>query len=43
MGRSSRTPEAEENFKTLANKGYKIAGQIKSPGTLEGGDFIWIE
>ena len=43
MGRSSRTPEAEENFKTLANKGYKIAGQIKSPGTLEGGDFIWID
>ena len=42
MGRSSRTPEAEENFKTLADKGYKIAGQIKSPGTLEGGDFIWI-
>ena len=43
MGRSSRTPEAEENFKTLALKGYKIAGQIKSPGTLEGGDFIWID
>ena len=43
MGRSSRTPEAEENFKTLTNKGYKIAGQIKSPGTLEGGDFIWID
>ena len=43
MGRSSRTPEAEENFKTLADNGYKIAGQIKSPGTLEGGDFIWID
>ncbi len=43
MGRSTRTPEANENFKTLADKGYKIAGQIKSPGTLEGGDFIWID
>ena len=43
MGRSSRTPEAEENFKTLEDNGYKIAGQIKSPGTLEGGDFIWID
>ena len=43
MGRSSRTPEAKENYKTLSNKGYKIAGQIKAPGTLEGGDFIWID
>ena len=42
MGRSSRTL-AEENYKTLASKGYKIAGQIKAPGTLEGGDFIWID
>ena len=43
MGRSSRTPEAKENFNTLSSKGYKIAGQIKAPGTLEGGDFIWID
>ena len=43
MGRSSRTPEAIENFKTLSSKGYEIAGQIKAPGTLEGGDFIWID
>ena len=41
MGRSSRTPEAIENFKTLSSKGYEIAGQIKAPGTLDGGDFIW--
>jgi len=43
MGRSSRTPEAQENYKTLSDEGYKIAGQIKAPGTLEGGDFIWID
>ena len=43
MGRSSRTPEASENFKTLESRGYEIAGQIKAPGTLEGGDFIWID
>ena len=43
MGRSSRTPEAIENFNTLSSKGYEIAGQIKAPGTLEGGDFIWID
>ena len=43
MGRSSRTPEAKENFNALSSKGYKIAGQINAPGTLEGGDFIWID
>jgi len=43
MGRASRTPEAEENYATLAERGYKIAGQINAPGTLEGGDFIWID
>ena len=43
MGRSSRTPEAIENFNTLESKGYKIAGQIKAPGTHEGGDCIWID
>ena len=43
MGRSSRTSEAVENYAALSSKGYKIAGQIKAPGTLEGGDFIWID
>ena len=43
MGRTSRTPEAYENFKTLSSLGYEIAGEIKAPGTLEGGDFIWID
>lgn len=43
MGRSSRTPEAIENFNTLKAKNYEIAGQIIAPGTLEGGDFIWID
>ena len=43
MGRSSRTPEAAENYAILAERGYKIAGQINAPGTLEGGDFIWID
>ena len=40
MGRSSRTPEAMENFNTLASMGYKVAGQIKAPGTLEGGRVV---
>ena len=43
MGRSTRSPEAEANFSTLSSKGYKKAGYIKPPGTIEGGDFIWID
>tara|TARA_Y100001936_G_scaffold216360_1_gene227508 strand:- start:4603 stop:5469 length:867 start_codon:yes stop_codon:yes gene_type:complete len=43
MGRDSRQNEVKENFKILASKGYKIAGQINPPGTIEGGDFIWID
>ena len=35
--------EVNENFKTLSSMGYKVAGEIKAPGTLEGGDFIWID
>tara|TARA_B100000965_G_scaffold404901_1_gene437064 strand:+ start:992 stop:1858 length:867 start_codon:yes stop_codon:yes gene_type:complete len=43
MGRASRTFEVNENFKTLSSMGYEVAGEIKAPGTLEGGDFIWID
>jgi N-dimethylarginine dimethylaminohydrolase len=43
MGRSSRTPEAKINYSSLKDLGCDIAGDIKAPGTLEGGDFIWID
>jgi len=43
MGRASRTPEAAVNVAVYEALGHKIAGQIKAPGTLEGGDFIWID
>jgi N-dimethylarginine dimethylaminohydrolase len=43
MGRSSRTPEAKINYSSLKDLGCGIAGVIKAPGTLEGGDFIWID
>ena len=43
MGRASRTFEVNENFKALSSMGYEVAGEIKAPGTLEGGDFIWID
>jgi N-dimethylarginine dimethylaminohydrolase len=43
MGRASRTPEATENAKVYTQLGHQVAGQIVSPGTLEGGDFIWLD
>lgn len=42
MGRASRTPEARSNYESLKLLGHKIAGEILAPGTLEGGDFIWL-
>ena len=43
MGRATRTPEAAVNMSVYKSLGYKIAGEIISPGTLEGGDFIWLD
>jgi N-dimethylarginine dimethylaminohydrolase len=43
MGRASRTPEASANAAAYQAAGHKIAGQITAPGTLEGGDFIWLD
>ena len=42
MGRASRTPEARANYEDLKLQGHQIAGEILAPGTLEGGDFIWL-
>ena len=43
MGRTSRTPEAAINAASYTALGHPIAGQITAPGTLEGGDFIWLD
>ena len=43
MGRKTRTSEAFACAEVYKSKGYKIAGKIESPGTIEGGDFIWID
>ena len=43
MGRASRTPEAAINAASYTALGHSIAGQITAPGTLEGGDFIWLD
>jgi N-dimethylarginine dimethylaminohydrolase len=43
MGRQSRHHEPGINAVQLENAGFPIAGQIDSPGTVEGGDFIWLD
>ena len=43
MGRKSRTSEAFACSEVYESKGYKIAGKIDPPGTIEGGDVIWID
>ncbi len=43
MGRNSRNNEPGLNAQQLVESGFPIAGRIESPGTIEGGDFIWID
>jgi N-dimethylarginine dimethylaminohydrolase len=43
MGRISRQSEPAINAAQLEKAGYHIAGSIKAPGTVEGGDFIWLD
>ena len=43
MGRASRTPESAQNAAVYVQLGHTIAGQITAPGSLEGGDFIWLD
>jgi N-dimethylarginine dimethylaminohydrolase len=42
MGRESRRGEPAVNAATLADLGFTLNGSIEAPGTVEGGDFIWI-
>lgn len=43
MGRETRRPEARANAAALERLGFAVLGAIAPPGTLEGGDFIWID
>ena len=43
MGRSSRQHEPHLNARQLEKSGALIAGSIASPGTVEGGDFVWLD
>ena len=42
MGRKSRRGEPALNAALLEKSGEKVLGEITAPGTLEGGDFIWL-
>ncbi|MGO1117573.1 dimethylarginine dimethylaminohydrolase family protein [Rhodovibrionaceae bacterium A322] len=42
MGRPSRNNEPDINADIYEDAGFTVAGRIEAPGTLEGGDFIWL-
>lgn len=43
MGKENRKAEPEIQKKIVENSGVDILGEIKDPGTLEGGDVAWID
>ena len=43
MGRPSRSNEPKLNAAELVSFGMPVLGEISRPGTLEGGDFIWLD
>ena len=43
MGKSGRINEPESQKRTYLQMGIPILGEIKSPGTLEGGDVAWLD
>ena len=43
MGRASRTAEGPLNAEVFKQSGFNVRGRIEVPGTLEGGDFIWLD
>ena len=43
MGKKERQPEPEAIASYFNSINVPILGQIKSPGTLEGGDVVWID
>ncbi|MTI10040.1 dimethylarginine dimethylaminohydrolase family protein [Curvivirga aplysinae] len=42
MGRVSRNNEPKIHGEILGSSGVNILGEIKAPGKVEGGDFIWV-
>lgn len=43
MGKKARVTEPEAQRKVFEEKQIRILGEIKSPGTLEGGDVAWLD
>lgn len=43
MGKPLRGPEPDLHEKTYRDAGIPILGRIKAPGTVEGGDCIWVD
>ena len=43
MGRKTRRAEPPVHGNYLKAKGFDVLGKIEAPGTLEGGDFIWLD
>jgi N-dimethylarginine dimethylaminohydrolase len=43
MGKRSRASEPAAHEATLRREGWAIAGSIVAPGSLEGGDVVWLD
>jgi N-dimethylarginine dimethylaminohydrolase len=43
MGKPARVPEPEAQRAVLADAGVPVVGRITPPGTLEGGDVVWLD
>ena len=43
MGKNGRIYEPKSHLETFQNKTIEILGEIKFPGTLEGGDVAWLD
>ncbi|WP_262691026.1 dimethylarginine dimethylaminohydrolase family protein [Kordiimonas aestuarii] len=43
MGRASRNSEPEINAHFLNKHGFPLLGRVEAPGTIEGGDLIWLD
>lgn len=43
MGKLGRAKEPASHKDEFTQKGIKVLGEIKSPGTLEGGDVAWLD
>lgn len=43
MGRASRNNEPDINAHFLSKHGFPLLGRVEKPGTIEGGDLIWLD